>query len=244
MNGNIVQSLTGAVIKSLTGGDGAVGDPPAIAENETVWGAGTSGETLNFETAAGVDKDAEAAWTLAIKFRIKQQTGITILYRHANDSYVYLNSSGNLVVQAKTTTGTIIISRTETLSWGDEEVHSLVWSISSSNSELWLDGQEQFALSSLGATTTYKFPFALNGTWTSAANGDPTELNIFNVWVSDQYIDLSTHGAKFYGTNLEPTQALFDGDPIAGVTPIFAESGNAAAWNATSGISGVVSDAA
>lgn len=252
-----VMSATGIITNGISGtlnvvlddatmvAAGTVEPVSSISENETFWGGSTDGEMVNLESASGgaIDKDANGPMTLALKWRVKQNAATDPLYRHANSAYFAMTTGGDLLSRIQAPGNGDIVNRTDIFGWSLDEVHCLVFSTDGDSADLWVDGVQIYALRSIGKSGLgFKHPFAINATWINAANGSPKDKNIFNAWVSNDYIDLSVHGAKFYGTDLAPTQDLFDGNAIAGSTPVFAESGDAAAWNGRTGVVGTVTD--
>jgi hypothetical protein len=221
---------------------------PAVAVGAA--GSGVSYVLFEGTTPTWFDLTAHSMPTSGTAFTIAGKVraiGTTLVWIATNsqDTHVRINSS-RIEVRVEDVLQTALLSTNtgaSTMSAGDEA--AFIFSANQSGGKLrWarnLGAPSTPVNTSYTTTENLILPIRMNAT--NGSGGAATSLDVDSIWIATSYLDPDTVWDSFFdGSNL-PTSAMRSGSTISSVSPVFAEGGNAAAWNARTGMRGAVTDA-
>lgn len=243
------------VLKDASGN--STGDP-SLANNTIITGVSIAAaktfvafntSTWEYMPDDGGPTTSPDGFTMAMKVKIPSPlSAVHYIAAYGFDSYIRVNADGSMSVRAKDKNGTIISAYYVTSAGfapADAEV-AFLWSVSSTGAKL------QMAVGAgtpaLHVNQTYSDsgfdvepPRLINAILDSGTASGAIKVDV--AWMANTYMDPATNWSDFFDAANDPKEAMRSGSTIGGVTPAFAEGGDAAAWNALTGMTGTVADA-
>ena len=212
---------------------------------------------VHFEDGDRFDMSAEGlattaeSWTIAGKMRVPAVLDADD-YMLANgfDAYLRSNDEGNMTIRLEDNTGVTTVSNTNfgSTSAADEIAFVLASTQTGAKLRIAIGGGAPSTVinASFSTSNPLMVPFLLGALNTGGALGSAYDVDV--VWTvagsgTGSYVDPDTHWDDFFDGSSNPTTAMRTGGAINSVSPSFAQGGNAAAWNALSGMTGAVTDA-
>jgi hypothetical protein len=216
------------------------------AASATVPAAAKVNEVL-FDEAAALDLSLNgvpfgaSGFTLAMRLRIKSATGDAYFVGQGFDSYIRFNATGTLRVRVENVSGGALIDQGigSSGTYAMEQAFSILLGIDRTQAQVVVNGDARPALSYADAGSQVKLPRYVNKN-TAAASDD--RITVSGLWIGLGRIDPAANYQRFFDADGTPTADMLAGNPIAGLAPVFAESGPASKWNVRPGMTGAAKD--
>ncbi len=202
----------------------------ASSINETIWDPSDWFNVRNNGVSA-----SSPAWTIAVAGRAMTDASLQYPVAMNPSSYIRRNGGGanNFRIRWQNTAGTLVATTDNQGNVVNGSLYSVIASIdvATSTAKAYLNGaqihNQVFADSS---KNPLHGPNYMNGTGNSGSAA--SSINIRAVWIGAGYLDPAIHYGSFFNGDGIPTAAMLSKGAIGGLSPQFAESGNAAAWEA------------
>jgi hypothetical protein len=197
----------------------------APATNETVWDANDY-----FDLRANGVAPAAPAWTVAVAGRARTDSAAQYFMSASSGAHVRRNSGANSFrIRWQNTSGSVVARRDALGDVANGQLFSLLTSCSRTGMKAQVNSATHEETFADGGVDLHG-PYMINATFSNGAGA--ADLAIRAVWIGAGYLDVATHYRSFFDGDGMPTAAMRNGSAIGGLAPQFAQSGNAAAWEA------------
>jgi len=210
-------------------------------------GGGVTENEVDFATVTTVDMSGNGLPTTSatgfiIAFKVKLQTRGFYLLANALDSYITTSgSTGVLRCRVEDTGAVRLVDNVDgTTEFTVGTDISIVMSATTTAFKVVANGTTEIS-ETYTTANNIDIPQYVNARNSSADDG--SNQHYFGVWAADSPIDAETYYSTFFDGGGVWQSGPFGGGSVGGVTPDFIETGNAAAWNALTGVVGTITDA-
>lgn len=205
----------------------------SLVINPTLWGAGDYFDVQQNGVAAA----SASGFTYAMCGRVKQLAAVTSLIGLGASYYIRVLQNG--AIRARMNPLIAETDKTSAATLADEDLFTVLISQSATRLQMVVNGVEQHDVT-FDPTTD---PASMKWINANASTGSgSTDLEVRAYWIADEFIDVVANAAGFATGAGLPTEAMSNGQAIAGVSPAFARSTAAIGWNGTTGMTGTVVD--
>ena len=201
----------------------------SATSSETIWGPSDYFDL----SANGVQPPAGPAWTIAMAGRaLASATSQHFVGWSGANGYVRRNGGATTFrIRWRRTNGSSHASSGDVGNVSDGQLFSVLASGSRTRVTAWLNGAEVQNATLADPGLDLEAPKWLNTT-NFGAGGNTARMGLRAVWIGAGYLDAAAHYASFFDGDGVPTAAMRSGAAVGGLSPRFAESGNAAKWKA------------
>ena len=205
--------------------------PSGAAIHETAW------DTSDwFDLRANGVPASSSEWTIAMAGRAKANAREQYWLGMNGGSAFFRRNAGTLIrYRWQTTTGSIVSDTTTSSGIADDQLWSTLFSISAPSQVIsgMLNGAALGMSTSVGISDLLHGPSHINSS--AGSSSGASVFNLRGIWIGEGYLDAATHYVSFFSGDGVPTAAMLNGDSIGGLSPSFAEGGDAAVWEAYAG---------